>query len=327
LSIHVISRVLQHSRQSGSTRMVLTVIAEHADHDGWCFPDMGRIAARAGLKERQTRTHVRALDAAGELYCYQQRGRHRPNQYLVTVGLDEATIARTLAQRFPRAFDTTTAAVMAHTLVVRQYGEGPTAALQCWQSSAAVHSGKTGNEPTETGNIGSENRQTDCRRTVIENCQDKASEREVAAAPRPPTAQKQEEFGSESEAETLQSSKSRQGMPEDFALLNHKAVQMYCQVTGVRPTLMQRRMIAETVNENDCTNWGKVLQDWMLHGWRPTNVFGMLERYRDGDSLQWHGRNRRSVEEYRARIETRKDEPPCVVNNDIDFSKWGWGRS
>jgi hypothetical protein len=79
-----------------------------------------------------------------------------------------------------------------------------------------------------------------------------------------------------------------------------------------------------------------VLQDWRLHGWRPQNVGGMLDRYRGGTPDE-RARNRhpyrhggsaasRRVQALRARIEMRKDDPPRIWNNDFNPETWGYGK-
>jgi hypothetical protein len=46
------------------------------------------------------------------------------------------------------------------------------------------------------------------------------------------------------------------------------------------PNHVQRRMIAATVD--DPALWAAVLEHWAGHGWRPTNLTGILDSYQRG---------------------------------------------
>jgi hypothetical protein len=63
-------------------------------------------------------------------------------------------------------------------------------------------------------------------------------------------------------------------------LLDHPGVVLYREFMRLIPNHNQRKNISDLVSDLDL--WRTVLDHWSLHGWRPTNVDGMLESYRQG---------------------------------------------
>jgi hypothetical protein len=59
--------------------------------------------------------------------------------------------------------------------------------------------------------------------------------------------------------------------------LDHPAVIAYRDICHLTANQVQRQSIATTVTDPE--RWKSVLKEWMEHGWKPTNVTGMLERY------------------------------------------------
>lgn len=59
--------------------------------------------------------------------------------------------------------------------------------------------------------------------------------------------------------------------------LDTLAVIAYRETFKCWPNSTQRKAINDQVQDLD--RWQKVLDDWHLHGWRPTNVKDMLDRY------------------------------------------------
>lgn len=66
-------------------------------------------------------------------------------------------------------------------------------------------------------------------------------------------------------------------------LLDQLAVKAYRAVMHLTPNHVQRRMIAATVD--DPALWVEVLEHWAGHGWRPTNLTGIIDSYRRGGRL------------------------------------------
>lgn len=84
------------------------------------------------------------------------------------------------------------------------------------------------------------------------------------------------------------------GVPRDLNLDN-EAVKKYREVIHLQANYIQRAVIAETVSDSDrgLRIWEGVLIEWMLHGWSPKNVSGMLKNYNAViDGLIGDGRGR-----------------------------------
>lgn len=68
MSIRVMTWVLDKSPARLGDRLVLLALADHAKDDGtWAWPSVATLAAKAHLSERQTRTCLRNLEAAGSI--------------------------------------------------------------------------------------------------------------------------------------------------------------------------------------------------------------------------------------------------------------------
>jgi hypothetical protein len=69
VSVHVTSWVLRHSKATLGDRLVLLVLADHANDDGTsAWPALATIAHQSRLSERQARRSLRSLEAAGEIH-------------------------------------------------------------------------------------------------------------------------------------------------------------------------------------------------------------------------------------------------------------------
>ena len=69
-------------------------------------------------------------------------------------------------------------------------------------------------------------------------------------------------------------------MPKPPApLMDHPAVMKYREICRLTPNQEQRVAIADA--NLDVAKWDVTLRDWMAHGWRPQNIPGMIERYRN----------------------------------------------
>jgi hypothetical protein len=74
------THVLNNSRQKGSHRLVLLIIANHAHGNGSnAFPSMKTLAAESLMSERQVIRIVADLERSGELIVERSRGRHAHN--------------------------------------------------------------------------------------------------------------------------------------------------------------------------------------------------------------------------------------------------------
>jgi len=72
-------------------------------------------------------------------------------------------------------------------------------------------------------------------------------------------------------------------MPPDPTLQN-AAVLAYREKMRLTPNATQRKAIADAVSNTSLDRWSKTLDNWLLHGWKPTNVPGMLESFSSNGS-------------------------------------------
>jgi hypothetical protein len=86
MSIEVMSRVWQRSRQAGDALLVLLAIADFADDCGVAYPSVPTLARKARLSERQVQRVIGELIVAEELRVEPGQGRHASHLYRVIVG-------------------------------------------------------------------------------------------------------------------------------------------------------------------------------------------------------------------------------------------------
>ena len=75
--------------------------------------------------------------------------------------------------------------------------------------------------------------------------------------------------------------------------LDNPAVKLYREIIHLQANYLQRAEIAERVydDEQGLKIWRATLTDWMLRGYSPKNVLGMLKEYKDRiDALIGAGR-------------------------------------
>jgi DNA-binding transcriptional MocR family regulator len=61
------AQVWDHSRAEGLTRLVLLALADHADHDGYAWPAVSRVAQKCRVSRATVQRAYRDCEAAGEL--------------------------------------------------------------------------------------------------------------------------------------------------------------------------------------------------------------------------------------------------------------------
>lgn len=91
MSVESLAIVLNHSRASGTAKLILIGIANHAG-DGGAWPAVETLASYANIKRRAVQNHLRTLVDLGELAItyngggtHDLRGDQRPNRYDVLV--------------------------------------------------------------------------------------------------------------------------------------------------------------------------------------------------------------------------------------------------
>jgi hypothetical protein len=91
VSVEAIATVLHHSRATGTAKVVLIGIANHAG-DGGAWPSIATLSKYAGVDERTVQRAIRKLEELGEIRVHAQSGgtrntqdRYRPNRYDILV--------------------------------------------------------------------------------------------------------------------------------------------------------------------------------------------------------------------------------------------------
>ena len=78
------TRVWQHSQQSGTALVLMLAIADHANDDGFmAWPSISSLARKARTSERQVYRLVSQLTEVGELEVRRRAGPHGTNLYRV----------------------------------------------------------------------------------------------------------------------------------------------------------------------------------------------------------------------------------------------------
>ena len=90
MSIKVMSRVWEHSKQSGGAKLVLLALADFANDEGSCYPSIPTIARKANMCERNVQYIIRKLIKDGELRIekeggWDKQGRAWAHEYRVLV--------------------------------------------------------------------------------------------------------------------------------------------------------------------------------------------------------------------------------------------------
>lgn len=88
MSYLVSKRVWKHSRQRGTTKLLLLAFAEFANDEGVCWPGIPLLADYINETERHTRTLIKGLISAGELAHRPGGGRGNRTVYGVVIGLN-----------------------------------------------------------------------------------------------------------------------------------------------------------------------------------------------------------------------------------------------
>lgn len=96
MSIKVMSKVWEQSKQKGSALLLLLAIADHAADDGYCWPSIEHLKDKIRMSARSVSRLVADLEADGELYVVRSNAN---NRYVVTVGMSKAELSLTLASR------------------------------------------------------------------------------------------------------------------------------------------------------------------------------------------------------------------------------------
>jgi DNA-binding transcriptional MocR family regulator len=79
--------VWDHSRAQGVARLVLLALADHADHEGYCWPSVETVAQKCRVSERTVQRAIAEAEASGEIQRRVMQGRGYTNLYRVMSGV------------------------------------------------------------------------------------------------------------------------------------------------------------------------------------------------------------------------------------------------
>ena len=74
---------------------------------------------------------------------------------------------------------------------------------------------------------------------------------------------------------------ARKVTPKEPTSQQHPAVLAYVEVTQRRPKQFVADAIANTISEHDVDAWKQIVKQWILSGWNPTNIDGMLNMFQN----------------------------------------------
>jgi hypothetical protein len=95
MSIKIMTAVWEHSRATGTDRLVLLALADIADDNGECWPSVAHIAHKCRIDPRTTQRRIRSLQKLGEVVVVVGGGKSstaggtRSNRYRIVVHLPE----------------------------------------------------------------------------------------------------------------------------------------------------------------------------------------------------------------------------------------------
>ncbi|MDP9316928.1 MAG: helix-turn-helix domain-containing protein [Chloroflexota bacterium] len=102
MSYVCISRVLAHSRQTGSAKLLLIALADFAHDDGTgATPSIATLARLTGTGERNVQLLIRRLEQTGELCCEIGAGPEGCNRYTICVSAADDPPITVVNQRSP----------------------------------------------------------------------------------------------------------------------------------------------------------------------------------------------------------------------------------
>lgn len=89
MSIKVMTRVWEHAEYKESTLLILLALADFADDNGLCWPEVPTLAAKARVSDRRAIDIIQALEKDGAIVYRRGGGRGRRSLYGVLVGLTD----------------------------------------------------------------------------------------------------------------------------------------------------------------------------------------------------------------------------------------------
>lgn len=90
MSVTVLRRVIENSSATGGARLLLLVLAEHADDNGKCWPSVGTLARECRCSKRYVTANLRALESSGDITTEQKTG-NRSTYFVTTKILNDSS--------------------------------------------------------------------------------------------------------------------------------------------------------------------------------------------------------------------------------------------
>lgn len=98
MSMEIMTRVWECSKQKGTPLLLMLAIADNANHEGVAFPGVPYLARKTRMSERQVQRVLQTLDDSGELAVVWSAGRKNTNIYYVLVGTDTVQLTKLLLE-------------------------------------------------------------------------------------------------------------------------------------------------------------------------------------------------------------------------------------
>ncbi len=89
MSIKVMTRVWEHAEYKESTLLILLALADFADDNGLCWPEVPTLASKARVSDRRAIDIIQALEKDGAIVYRRGGGRGKRSLYGVLVGLTD----------------------------------------------------------------------------------------------------------------------------------------------------------------------------------------------------------------------------------------------
>lgn len=99
MSVKIMSRVWENSKQKGSPLLMLLALADFSADDAPAWCGLKKLSEKTRLTKRQTINLIKALDTTRELYVAKNMGPHGTNLYFVTIGITQDEFVNNLIRR------------------------------------------------------------------------------------------------------------------------------------------------------------------------------------------------------------------------------------
>ena len=98
------TRVIDTSKNKGSKLLLLIMLADAANDNGYCWPGIQRLSQQTRMSTRQVQRMLQDLSKDGEIFIETRKGGIKNNRYWVICGLDieqKREIANQIIEKYP----------------------------------------------------------------------------------------------------------------------------------------------------------------------------------------------------------------------------------